>query len=77
LRTGRKSSRPSKPSCGSTSPGGGYGGFDEEKLALTAVVRIDIETMTGKQDLGKPEEWEAVQRIIEDAPEPAALLERS
>jgi hypothetical protein len=34
-------------------PGGGYGEFPEAKLALTAVVRIDIETMTGKEDLGK------------------------
>ena len=33
-------------------PEGGYGPFPEEKLALTAVVRIDIEAMTGKQDLG-------------------------
>ena len=33
-------------------PDGGYGQFLEAKLALTAVVRIDIETMTGKQDLG-------------------------
>jgi hypothetical protein len=32
-------------------PEGGYGPFLEEKLVLTAVVRIDIETMTGKQDL--------------------------
>ena len=34
-------------------PGGGYGEFLEAKLAITAVVRIDIETMTGKEDLGK------------------------
>ena len=34
-------------------PGGGYGGFLDAKLAITAVVRIDIETMTGKEDLGK------------------------
>ena len=33
-------------------PGGGYGQFLEAKLAVTAVVRIDIETVTGKQDLG-------------------------
>jgi nitroimidazol reductase NimA-like FMN-containing flavoprotein (pyridoxamine 5'-phosphate oxidase superfamily) len=33
-------------------PEGGYGEFPEEKVALTAVVRIDILTMTGKQDLG-------------------------
>lgn len=33
-------------------PEGGYGPFLEEKLVLTTVVRINIETMTGKQDLG-------------------------
>jgi len=34
-------------------PGGGHGEFLEAKLAITAVVRIDIETMTGKEDLGR------------------------
>jgi nitroimidazol reductase NimA-like FMN-containing flavoprotein (pyridoxamine 5'-phosphate oxidase superfamily) len=34
-------------------PDGGYGGFSDEKLAITGVVRIDIEEMTGKEDLGK------------------------
>ena len=34
-------------------PDGRYGDFLDVKLALTAVVRIDIETMTGKEDLGK------------------------
>jgi nitroimidazol reductase NimA-like FMN-containing flavoprotein (pyridoxamine 5'-phosphate oxidase superfamily) len=34
-------------------PEGGYGGFREEKLRITGVVRIDIEQMTGKEDLGK------------------------
>jgi nitroimidazol reductase NimA-like FMN-containing flavoprotein (pyridoxamine 5'-phosphate oxidase superfamily) len=33
-------------------PEGGYGGFLEDKLAITAVIRIVVETMTGKQDLG-------------------------
>lgn len=33
-------------------PEGGYGDFPGEKVALTAVIRIDILTMTGKQDLG-------------------------
>jgi nitroimidazol reductase NimA-like FMN-containing flavoprotein (pyridoxamine 5'-phosphate oxidase superfamily) len=32
-------------------PGGGYGDFPEEKLEITAVVRIDIEDVTGKEDL--------------------------
>jgi hypothetical protein len=34
-------------------PGGGHGAFPEAKLAITAVARIDIEAMTGKEDLGK------------------------
>ena len=34
-------------------PEGGYGDFSEEKLRITGVVRIDIEEMTGKEDLGK------------------------
>ena len=34
-------------------PGAGYGEFSDEKLGITGVVRIDIEEMTGKEDLGK------------------------
>ena len=34
-------------------PDGRYGEFLEAKLVITAVVRIDIETKTGKEDLGK------------------------
>jgi uncharacterized protein len=34
-------------------PEGGYGNFPEEKLRITAVVKIDIEEMTGKEDLGE------------------------
>jgi len=34
-------------------PEGGYGDFPKDKLRLTAVVRIDVEEMTGKEDLGK------------------------
>ncbi len=34
-------------------PEGGYGDFTEEKLNITGVVRIDIEEMVGKEDLGK------------------------
>lgn len=33
-------------------PEGGYGDFPKEKLAITGVVRIDIEEMKGKEDLG-------------------------
>ncbi len=45
-------------------PQGGYGAFPEDKLALTAVVRIDIEEMTGKEDLGKEREREAVLAFL-------------
>jgi uncharacterized protein len=31
-------------------PEGGYGNFPEEKIRMTAVIRIDIEQMTGKED---------------------------
>lgn len=58
-------------------PGGGYGGFPEEKLALTAVVRIDIVEMTGKQDLGNESERDAVLRLLKDKPAPTVVLERS
>jgi nitroimidazol reductase NimA-like FMN-containing flavoprotein (pyridoxamine 5'-phosphate oxidase superfamily) len=33
-------------------PERGYGEFLPEKLAVTAVVRIDIEEITGKEDVG-------------------------
>lgn len=33
-------------------PEGGYGVFLPEKLAITAVVRIDIEEISGKEDIG-------------------------
>jgi hypothetical protein len=56
---------------------GGYGGFPEDRLAMTIVVRIDIVEMTGKQDLGKENERDAVLRILRNKPAPAAVLERS
>ena len=43
----------------------GYGAFPEEKLNITGIVRIDIEEMTGKEDLGKGETREAVLRVLE------------
>jgi nitroimidazol reductase NimA-like FMN-containing flavoprotein (pyridoxamine 5'-phosphate oxidase superfamily) len=33
-------------------PEGGYGAFTEDKLVLTAVVAIDVEEMTGKEEVG-------------------------
>jgi nitroimidazol reductase NimA-like FMN-containing flavoprotein (pyridoxamine 5'-phosphate oxidase superfamily) len=45
-------------------PDGGYGEFPEAKLAITAVVRIDIESMTGKEDLGKDHMKDAVLKAL-------------
>jgi len=45
-------------------PDGGYGEFLPAKLAITGVVRIDIEHLTGKQDLGKEQHREAVHEAL-------------
>ncbi len=47
-------------------PEGGYGDFPDAKLAITAIVRIDIEEMTGKEDLGKGEMKEIVIEALFD-----------
>ncbi len=55
-------------------PQGNYGGFPEEKLAITGIVRIDIEKMTGKEDLGKDSHKDAVIKAIrERVPLPIVL----
>jgi nitroimidazol reductase NimA-like FMN-containing flavoprotein (pyridoxamine 5'-phosphate oxidase superfamily) len=57
-------------------PGGGYSGFPEEKLAITGVVRIDIEAMTGKEDLGKEQLKEAAMKALEENAHLPIVLER-
>ncbi len=47
-------------------PEGGYGDYLEEKLKITGIVRIDIEEMVGKEDLGKEKHQEAVLKALED-----------
>ncbi|MEK6671942.1 MAG: pyridoxamine 5'-phosphate oxidase family protein [Nitrospirota bacterium] len=47
-------------------PEGGYGDFLEEKLNITGVVRIDIEEMVGKEDLGRDALREAALKVLED-----------
>ncbi len=47
-------------------PGGGYGAYLEEKLDLTCIVRIDIEHLSGKEELGKGELQERVLRLLAD-----------
>ncbi|NJD57496.1 MAG: pyridoxamine 5'-phosphate oxidase family protein [Nitrospirae bacterium] len=47
-------------------PEGGYGDFPGEKLKVTGVVRIDIEEMTGKEDLGKDRIREEAMKALTD-----------
>jgi nitroimidazol reductase NimA-like FMN-containing flavoprotein (pyridoxamine 5'-phosphate oxidase superfamily) len=47
-------------------PEGGYGPYPEEKLALTCIVRIDIEDMSGKEELGKDETREHILQALEE-----------
>jgi hypothetical protein len=57
-------------------PDGGYGEYLEEKLRITGVVRIDIEEMVGKEDLGEAELREAaINALAVKAPLPV-ILER-
>lgn len=43
-------------------PEGGFGDYLKVKLAITGVVRIDIEEMKGKEDLGKERSGERASR---------------
>ena len=45
-------------------PEGGYGDFPQEKLDITGVVRIDIEEIVGKEDLGKEEIRDAALKAL-------------
>jgi nitroimidazol reductase NimA-like FMN-containing flavoprotein (pyridoxamine 5'-phosphate oxidase superfamily) len=57
-------------------PEGGYGDFLEEKLGITGVVRIDIEEMVGKEDLGKDALKEAALKALEDKAHLPVVIER-
>lgn len=53
-------------------PEGGFGGYLPEKLAKTEVVRIDVEEMTGKENLGKVGVREQAEEILKEV----LILER-
>lgn len=57
-------------------PQGGHGAFPEETLARTAVVRIEIAEMTGKEDLGQGEVRENALEILEQRLPPPVLERR-
>ncbi len=55
-------------------PQGGYGTYGEEKLALTCIVRIDIDDLAGKEELGKGEVREkALKALAEKTPLPIII----
>jgi nitroimidazol reductase NimA-like FMN-containing flavoprotein (pyridoxamine 5'-phosphate oxidase superfamily) len=55
-------------------PGGGYGDYLEDKLRITGIVRIDIEEMVGKEDLGKAElRGSAISALATKGPFPITL----
>jgi nitroimidazol reductase NimA-like FMN-containing flavoprotein (pyridoxamine 5'-phosphate oxidase superfamily) len=57
-------------------PEGGYGDFPDDKLNLTAVIRIDIEHMTGKEDLGTEGLKEAALKALQENMSLPVTLER-
>jgi len=57
-------------------PEGGYGDFLKEKLDITLVVSVDIEEMTGKEDLGKGPLKETALKALDDGIQLPIVLER-
>jgi nitroimidazol reductase NimA-like FMN-containing flavoprotein (pyridoxamine 5'-phosphate oxidase superfamily) len=57
-------------------PEGGYGDFPGDKLSLTEVIRIDIEEMVGKEDLGTGQIAEAARRALDEKQQLPIVLER-
>ena len=57
-------------------PEGGYGDFPAEKLMITGVVRIDIEEMSGKEDLGRDRLKDAALRALEEKTQLPLVLVR-
>ena len=47
-------------------PEGRFGPYPEEKFELTCIVRIDIEDMSGKEDLGKDSMKDQALRLIKE-----------
>ncbi len=56
-------------------PGGDCGDFPEAKLEITAVVRIDIEEMTGKEDIGKDKMKDSVVEALQNKVKLPMVLE--
>lgn len=57
-------------------PEGGYGNFLEDKLEITGLVRIEIEDMTGKEDLGRDALKDVVLKALEEKAHLPLMLNR-
>lgn len=57
-------------------PGGGYGDYTEEKLNKVGIVRIDIEEMRGKEDLGDERMKEMVLKALQEKALLPIIIER-
>ncbi len=58
-------------------PEGGFGGYLPEKLARTEIVRIDVEEMAGKENLGKGGVREQAEEILKEVLLPERKIDRS
>ncbi len=55
-------------------PGTAFAGYSDEKLDITGIVRIDIDDLSGKEDLGKDELQAQALRVLADGgPLPVVL----
>lgn len=55
-------------------PGAVFAGYSDEKLAITGIVRIDIDDLSGKEDLGKGElQEQALRALAAGVPLPVVL----
>ncbi len=57
-------------------PEGGYSDFPEDKMKITAIVRINVEEMVGKEDLGKEGLKTAALKALEEKAVLPIVLER-
>jgi hypothetical protein len=55
-------------------PGVTFAGYSDDKLDITGIVRIDIEDLSGKEDLGKDGlRKQALRALVDGGPLPAVL----
>lgn len=58
-------------------PEGDYGEFPEEKLKITGIVKLEIEEMTGKEDLGKDKMKDSALKALVDKEKLPVVMENA